>query len=124
MFHEFKASADGLPLLDSFLKESARVSAFESNEPLLIVMQCLRGSKTFPSWRAATSIGTFQLFRRTADINCDWVCVPHRSMMRDSQYFQNLLDFDGFRFLKSCPGGPNSAVKPSKLTDVSDEWLV
>lgn len=32
IFDEFKASADGLPLLDSFLKESARVSAFESSE--------------------------------------------------------------------------------------------
>lgn len=54
----------------------------------------------------------------------DWVCVPHRSMMRDSRSFQNPLDFDGFHFLKSCPGRPENALKPSKLTDASEEWLV
>lgn len=54
----------------------------------------------------------------------DWVCVPHRSMMRDSQYFQDPMDFDGFRFIKSCPGGRQNSLKPSKLTDASEEWLV
>ena len=29
---DFRKSAEGLPLLDSFLKESARLSAFESSE--------------------------------------------------------------------------------------------
>ena len=31
-FENFKKSAEGLPLLDSFLKESARLSAFESSQ--------------------------------------------------------------------------------------------
>ena len=50
----------------------------------------------------------------------DWVCVPHRSMMRDSQYFENPLEFNGFRFI----GNVSKSMKPARLTDASESWLV
>ena len=54
----------------------------------------------------------------------DWVCVPHRSMMRDSRYFDRPLDFDGSRFFKEASPGLTTGAQQSKLTDVTDKWLV
>ncbi|MCJ1394808.1 hypothetical protein MMC18_007688 [Xylographa bjoerkii] len=102
-FHDFQNSADGLPLLDSFLKESARLSAFEST-----------GVR-----RQALSPFTFSDGLHIP--KGDWVCVPHRSMMRDSQNFENPLEFDAFRALGSQAPG---ATKTAKLTEASDRWLV
>ena len=73
MFDGFKATAVGLPLLDSFLKESARVSAFESSESphlhAISKVHTFEEAKTYSSWRAATSIGTLYFLRWTVDLN-------------------------------------------------------
>jgi len=129
-YSEFISTAQGLPFLDSFLKESARLSAFEST-----------GVR-----RHALEDFTFSDGLHISQ--GDWVCIPHRSMMRDSSYFHSALTFNAFRFL---PGGePGTSVnssfnnhaddvgetsppnkhwqdpcsKGANLTDSSDNWLV
>ncbi|KAF2679172.1 cytochrome P450 [Lentithecium fluviatile CBS 122367] len=90
-----------LPLLDSFLSESARLSAFEST-----------GVR-----RQALNSFTF---RDGLRINRgDWICVPHRSMMRDNSNFIDALTFDGFRFLKN-----GRSARDSHMVDASDKWLI
>ncbi|KAM5476753.1 hypothetical protein MauCBS54593_000023 [Microsporum audouinii] len=94
----FNAS-DDLPLLDSFLSESARLNAFEST-----------GIR-----RQALQPFTFSdgLHIRKGE----WVCVPHRSMMRDEKYFTNAMQFDRLRFL-------NEGRHHHGLTAASRDWLV
>ncbi|KAM5452555.1 hypothetical protein MaudCBS49596_003373 [Microsporum audouinii] len=94
----FNAS-DDLPLLDSFLSESARLNAFEST-----------GIR-----RQALQPFTFSdgLHIRKGE----WVCVPHRSMMRDEKYFTNAMQFDRLRFL-------NEGRHRHGLTAASRDWLV
>ena len=122
-FNDFKTSGDGLPLLDSFLKESARVSAFESSKSNK-GRDVSKISETQPAGVRRQALIPFTFSDGLRISTGDWVCVPHRSMMRDSQNFPNPLNFNGFRFVDSCPGGPDNATKPSKLTDTSEEWLV
>lgn len=108
--HELQGQAlgqlDGLPLLDAFLKESARVSAFEST-----------GVR-----REALTPFTFSDGLKVS--TGDWICVPHRSMMRDSRFFSAPLEFNAFRFFSNTVVGGASPCKPSRLVDASDQWLV
>ncbi|MCJ1406600.1 hypothetical protein MMC19_000666, partial [Ptychographa xylographoides] len=101
LFSEFQETGQGLPLLDSFLMESARLSAFESTG---VRRQALTPFAFSDGLTVAAG---------------DWVCVPHRSMMRDSQYFENPLEFNGFRFI----GNVSKSMKPARLTDASESWL-
>ena len=50
----------------------------------------------------------------------DWVCVPHRSMMRDDANFVDALTFDGPRFLKDS----GRSARDTYMTDASDKWLI
>ncbi|KAK8107789.1 cytochrome P450 [Apiospora kogelbergensis] len=55
----------------------------------------------------------------------EWVCVPHRSMMRDSRFFPDALEFQPFRFYQPPKeGGQVFPDRGSFLTDASDSWLV
>ncbi|ERF69700.1 hypothetical protein EPUS_03692 [Endocarpon pusillum Z07020] len=110
-----KGTPGEMPLLDSFLKESARLSAFEST-----------GVR-----RQALKEFTFSdgLHLRRGD----WVCVPHRSLMRDENNFPDALSFHGFRFVgtqhnkdSSNEQDHSSAGIPAKgsfLTDSSDSLI-
>jgi cytochrome P450 len=113
-FHDAKK----MPLLDSFMSESARISAFES-------------SMAFPASIFATAHVVLAAVRRQAlqaftfhdglRINAgDWVCVPHRSMMRDNDHFADALTFDGRRFLEKT----GSSARTTYMTDCSPKWLV
>ncbi|CAF9924403.1 MAG: hypothetical protein ALECFALPRED_002742 [Alectoria fallacina] len=96
---------DNLPLLDAFLKESARVSAFESTG--------IRREALTPftfSDGLEVSVG-------------EWICVPHRSMMRDSKHFDLPLEFNASRFFSNTTVSA-SPFKPSRLVDASEQWLV
>lgn len=38
----------------------------------------------------------------------EWVCVPHRSLMRDENNFLDALSFNGFRFVGAQRSNDNS----------------
>ncbi|KAF2795495.1 cytochrome P450, partial [Melanomma pulvis-pyrius CBS 109.77] len=96
-----------LPLLDSFPSETTRLSAFEGNTIFIagVRRQALRPVTFWDSLR----------------INCrEWVCIPHRSMMRDESNFIDVLLFQGYRFFKSSV----RSARDSYMTDTSDKWLI
>ncbi|KAF2121685.1 cytochrome P450 [Lophiotrema nucula] len=96
-YDAFKRSSEGLPELDSFLKESARLSAFESTGIRRQALDDFRFSDGLLIPKGS------------------WVCVPHRAMMRDEKHFPHARHFDGRRFLKPEDKG---------LSHHSDSWLV
>ncbi|KAA8566350.1 hypothetical protein EYC84_008933 [Monilinia fructicola] len=106
LFARFETTATGLPELDSFLKESARLSAFESTG---IRRHALEEFKFSDGLRIPK--GTE-------------VSVPYRTMMRDDEYFYNALTFDGRRFLKNVTGPESVEKDSSMLSEPSDSWLV
>ncbi|KAM3080812.1 hypothetical protein ACMFMG_005738, partial [Clarireedia jacksonii] len=110
---EFKRTAEGLPILDSFLKESARLSAFESTGVRRQALEpfTLSGGLTIEPG--------------------DWICVPHRSMMRSEANFRDALAFRPFRKsdeMSECHTSDSHLAigKPAHngLTDSSESWLV
>ncbi|KAH8667573.1 cytochrome P450 [Tricladium varicosporioides] len=104
LFDAFPASSEGLPELDSFLKESARLSAFEST-----------GVRR-------QALSDFQFSDGLHIPKGSWVCVPHRAMMRDEACFQQATHFDGRRFLKVHDTEKEEAA--ARLSRPSDKWLV
>ncbi|OCL05803.1 cytochrome P450 [Glonium stellatum] len=104
---QLKGAPHELPLLDSFLKESARLSAFECT-----------GVR-----RKALQPFTFSDGIHVS--KDEWICVPHRSIMRDSMRFSNALQFDPFRFHKAKEMNANTRERLSQsyLTEASDTWL-
>ncbi|POS73986.1 ent-kaurene oxidase [Diaporthe helianthi] len=79
-YGEFERTSRGLPLLDSFIKESARLTPVES----------------MSTRRAA--LETFRLSDGTTVHPGEWACTPVQSIMQSSQYFPEPMDFRGFRF--------------------------
>ncbi|RYC65201.1 hypothetical protein CHU98_g963 [Xylaria longipes] len=115
MYAEFEKTAQGLPLLDSFMKESARLTPVES--------MSMR--------RAATQPFTFADGTKLAV--GDWACTPVRAIMQSAEYYPNPLGFNGFRFARPDdltstlePGTKFDFIQPepSKLVDVSQAWHV
>ncbi|KAK0653142.1 cytochrome P450 [Cercophora newfieldiana] len=79
-YSDFESTTQGLPLLDSFIKESARLSPVES--------QSVR----------RRAIAPFTLSDGTKLSVGDWACTPVTSMMQDGRYYPSPLQFSGFRF--------------------------
>ncbi|VUC22501.1 unnamed protein product [Clonostachys rosea] len=80
-YADFLGTGDGLPLLDSFLKESARLSPVE----------------TMSTRRAALKPYTFSDGTQLGE--GDWAVTPVFAIMRDSRHYPNPLEFSGFRFV-------------------------
>ncbi|KAI0546096.1 cytochrome P450 [Xylaria curta] len=112
MYAEFEKTGQGLPLLDSFIKESARLTPVES--------MSMRRAATQP----------FTLADGTKLAVGDWACTPVRAIMQSAEYYPSPLEFNGFRFarpddLPSTGQDFNFAQpEPSKLVDVSQAWHV
>lgn len=97
----FEKTGNGLPLLDSFIKESARTTPVESSK---------LPSRTFLVYCARCSFYSLVSTRRQAlkpfvlSNGCrvevgEWVCTPARAMMRDPSNYVKPLEFHGFRFV-------------------------
>ncbi|KAI1126713.1 cytochrome P450 [Nemania abortiva] len=111
-YHQFEATGKGLPLLDSFLKESARQHPVES----------------MSTRRHAVKPFTFSDGTRL-DVG-DWACTPVHAINHNPSYYPDPMKFDGFRFADAITvekatipraAGP-SQLKPSDLTEVSSKW--
>ncbi|KAI0183417.1 cytochrome P450 [Xylaria flabelliformis] len=113
LYIEFEQTGQGLPLLDSFIKESARLTPVES--------MSVRRAATQP----------FMFSDGTKLAIGDWACTPVRAIMQSEKYYPQPLEFNGFRFVKphdlSRVSDRKFAIlqpKPSKLVDVNLTWHV
>ncbi|KAI0870674.1 cytochrome P450 [Hypoxylon argillaceum] len=112
-YQEFEKTASGLPLLDSFLKESARLTPVES----MSTRRC--ATKPFElSGGIKLEVG-------------DWACTPVRAIMTSSTYYPDPVTFHGFRFVSPEIASPEIResfsllqLQPSKITDASQAWHV
>jgi cytochrome P450 len=111
-YAEFERTGTGLPLLDSFIKESARLTPVEA--------QSTRRSALQP----------FKLSDGTKLEVGDWACTPVRAIMQNPEFYPSPLEFNGFRFADPAILNNEGGVfkfpqtKPSKLTDVDDTFHV
>jgi cytochrome P450 len=97
---KFIETSNGLPLLDSFIKESARMQPMDHMTSRRVALK------------------PFSLSNGAKINSGDWICMPLKSMLSDPQYYPTPDQFDGFRFVRpdTQPEGP------SKLTDVTYKW--
>jgi cytochrome P450 len=121
-YADFERAGHGLPLLDSFLRESSRLTPVESMSTRRRALQPF----TF-SDGTALNVG-------------DWACSPSGALMRsEAHYGPSAQQFDGFRFvepsvLDRLEGGHSgggqpmagraSKKQPAKLTDVDSAFLM
>ncbi len=103
-------TTQGLPLLDSFIKESTRVNPIEA----------LSGRRE--------ALKDFYFSDGTKVKKGSWTSIPAKAILHDDQYFPDALKFNGFRFVPKTahvPTGVRKALQPegpSKLTDLSPHY--
>ncbi|UKZ49177.1 hypothetical protein TrVGV298_003420 [Trichoderma virens] len=109
-----KSGGKTFPLLDSFMKESARMNPVESVSSRRMALKPFElsdGSRVEPG---------------------EWICTAPRGMMSDARYYADPLKFQGFRFVnpdlleKKFSGTSGDGVSqegPSKYTDINDWQL-
>jgi cytochrome P450 len=108
----FEQTGRGLPLLDSFIKESARLSPVESQSTRRSALQPMVLSSG-----VKLEVG-------------DWACTPVSAIMQDPKYYPSPLQFNGFRFVEPSLLNDKdgkfevSQPTPSKLTDVDNTYHV
>ncbi|KAF7506029.1 hypothetical protein GJ744_012276 [Endocarpon pusillum] len=111
-FEAFKRTGSGLPLLDSFIKESARLSPVES----------MSGRRQ--------ALKPFSFSNGTSVNKGEWVCTPAGAVMHSENHYPEPLEFHGFRFADKkfvnhvLDRGISQPNGPSKLTDVDETWHV
>ncbi|KAH8688014.1 cytochrome P450 [Tricladium varicosporioides] len=112
-YGEFERTGTGLPLVDSFLKESARLTPVESMSTRRSALQPFvlsDGTKLSPG---------------------DWACTPVRAIMQSAKYYPKPLKFYGFRFADGAIISDSTASNlnfrqpaASKLSDINQAWHV
>ncbi|KAK9792200.1 putative Cytochrome P450 [Seiridium cardinale] len=111
---DFERTGRGLPLLDSFIKESARLTPVES----ISVRRC--------------ALQPFSLSDGTKVGVGDWACAPSGAINNNAEYYPSPQEFSGFRFvdpkiLLEMDGiTPSAAMqsKPTKITDADYSFLM
>ncbi|KAI2470639.1 cytochrome P450 [Annulohypoxylon bovei var. microspora] len=111
-YEAFERTGDGLPLLDSFIKESARLTPVES-------MSTRR-----------SALKPFIISDGTKLAPGDWACTPVRAIMQNADLYPSPLDFQGFRFVNKeileqlDIDAKVTQSKPSSLTTIDKTWHV
>jgi len=125
---EVPIGVDTLPQIDSFLRESLRVNAFEASEFLSYSkflstsVPVLNAVNMTPAIIRRQVLQDFQLANGPKVPRGAWLCVPYRAMMRDERYYPNASEFDGRRFLpKDCA---ETSPEENSLSARSDKWLL
>ncbi|KAI0384947.1 cytochrome P450 [Hypomontagnella monticulosa] len=108
-FDHFMSTTKGLSLLDSFMKESSRLSPIEA----------------MSGRRQALKDYTFSDGTRVK--KGDWACVPAKAILRDETHFPHATRFEGFRFAPrdEIPGNLETVSQPegpSRYSDLSDNY--
>ena len=94
-------SLEQLPLLDSFLKESARLHPSDS---ISVRRKVVR---------------RFKFSDGTTLLPGDVVCAPLQAILRDPSYYTDSMRFDGYRFVDAASKGNSS-----RFTDSSPAFLL
>ncbi|KAI1451456.1 cytochrome P450 [Annulohypoxylon moriforme] len=103
-------TTQGLPLLDSFIKESSRLNPIEA----------MSGRRQ--------ALRDFEFSDGTQVKKGDWACVPTRAMLHDETYYPHASTFEGFRFAprEKVPRNMASNVfqpeGPSRYSDLSENY--
>ncbi|KAM0262161.1 hypothetical protein ACHAQJ_001904 [Trichoderma viride] len=111
-----KLGGKAFPLLDSFMKESARISPVESVSSRRMALK------------------PFVLSDGSRVETGEWICTAARGMMLDARHYTAPLEFQGFRFVepsvlqKTFPETTGEKVSqlqgtPSNFTDIGDWQL-
>lgn len=108
-FGDFMNTTKGLPLLDSFIKESSRLSPIEA----------MSGRRQ--------ALKDFSFSDGTKISQGSWACVPAKAMLKDETYFPQADSFEGFRFAPrdKVPGNQNAIFQPegpSRYSDLSENY--
>jgi cytochrome P450 len=110
-YTNFMNTTHGLPLLDSFLKESTRYNP----------MEAMAGRRQ--------ALKDFYFSDGTKVKKGAWTAVPAKAILSDSQYFPKPECFSGFRFVSEKTPGVPAHIRanlqpegPSKLTDISAHY--
>lgn len=124
-YDAFVETTQGLPLLDSFVKESARMYPVDSSKlcSLATAFDCEANLWKVTSRRAA--LIPFSLSDGTKVHPGDWICVPMQAMSLDPEFYPNPDSFNAFRFVdpkRLQKGPPPQSEGDSKFTDVSYTW--
>lgn len=111
-YQDFERTGQGLPLLDSFIKESARLTPVES----MSVRRC--------------ALQPFSLSDGTKLKVGEWACAPSAVINTSAEYYPSPGEFSGFRFVEAalledlCNPERAQQPAPSKLTDVHHSYLM
>ncbi|KAI0842314.1 cytochrome P450 [Hypoxylon sp. FL0890] len=108
-FDIFMRTTRGLPLLDSFIKESSRLSPIEA----------MSGRRQ--------ALKDFAFSDGTQVKKGDWACVPAMAILHDDKYFPRARSFNGFRFapLDRLPKTVETLSQPegpSRYSDLSENY--
>ncbi|TGO16642.1 hypothetical protein BPAE_0481g00020 [Botrytis paeoniae] len=110
----FETTGNGLPLMDSFLKESARLSPVDN----------------LSTRRKA--LEPFTLSDGTIIAKDHWICTPLKPMMRDARNYARPLEFHGFRHVDAATllavsnTGSFQSPEPEKASPITDinDWQI
>ncbi|KAI1114784.1 cytochrome P450 [Nemania sp. NC0429] len=110
-FDDFMRTTKGLPLLDSFIKESSRVSPIEG----------MSGRRQ--------ALRDFAFADGTRVKKGDWTCIPSKAILQDERYYPNARTFQGFRFAPpdKVPGNVQRIYQPegpSRYSDISKNYYI
>ncbi|KAI1390593.1 cytochrome P450 [Hypoxylon trugodes] len=108
-FEDFMKTTKGLPLMDSFIKESSRRSPIEA----------MSGRRQ--------ALKDFTFSDGTQIKKGDWACVPAKAILADETYFPNAAKFEGFRFAppEKIPHNVETVSQPegpSRYSDLSENY--
>ncbi len=108
-----------MPLLDSFLRETARLNPLDASQflPSHSSSQWRSNPSPVSVQRKALKPFTFQDGSHVPAGNI--LCVPQAAVMRDEKFYHNPTEFNGFRFVTSEEGITRSLPK---FTDVSTSY--
>ena len=132
---ELTGKLDHMQFLDSFIKESARLSASDSSKCALCYIA--RVTWWLPEVTKRTVLTQLVSIRRKAIApftfsnglhvpQGNWVCVPQRALMRDPKHYAHPMAFEGFRFARNRHEGFSDTDKdrPSRFTDVNHSFPI
>ena len=108
-FEKLMQTTQGMPLLDSFMKESTRLNP----------MEAMSGRRQ--------ALKDFSYSDGTKVRKGDWTCVPAKAILHDDAFFPDAQNFNGFRFVHPDlrPGTIKSATQPegpSKFVTISPNY--
>lgn len=127
-YGDFERTGQGLPLLDSFIKESARLTPVESSKRLPCLILPMLTAPSVSVRRCA--LQPFSLSDGTKLKVGEWACAPSAVINTSAEYYPSPSEFSGFRFVDPALLDDLSNAEraqqpaPSKLTDVHHSYLM